>query len=173
MRIFFKNKIKYSFLFIIFLEDVFFTRTWLFMFFVAQKILFTYLLNLEVLVPTTNIATTIRPSMLLIGAPGTAVGVPIGSNESTQPFHLTRLEVPLVGRLRWPWEFALSVRFAMSPLAFIHATVCPQVLPRSMRRIPWQAPDVCSGTLQWWVCGLWFLLIWVFTLFKSGAVRRA
>ena len=173
MRIFFKNKIKYSFLFIIFLEDVFFTRTWLFMFFVAQKILFTYLLNLEVLVPTTNIATTIRPSMLPIGAPRTAVGVPVRSNESTQPFPPTRLEVPLVGHPRWPQEFALFVCFAMSPLAFVHAAVYPQVLPRSMRRIPWQTPDVCSGTLRWWVYGLWFLLIWVFTLFKSGLVRRA
>ena len=30
-----------------------------------------------------------------------------------------------------------------------------------------------GGTLWWWVCGLWFLLIWVFTLFKFGLVRRA
>nr|POE95185.1 hypothetical protein CFP56_25301 [Quercus suber] len=59
------------------------------MFFVAHKILFTYLLNLEVLVPTTNIATTIRPSMLPIGAPQPAVGVPVRSDESTQPFHPT------------------------------------------------------------------------------------
>ena len=59
------------------------------MFFIAQKILFTYLLNLEVLVPTTNIATTIRPSMLPIGAPRPAVGVPVRSDESTQPFHPT------------------------------------------------------------------------------------
>ena len=59
------------------------------MFFVAHKILFTYLLNLEVLVPTTNIATTIRPSMLPIGAPQPAVSVPVKSGESTQPFHPT------------------------------------------------------------------------------------
>ena len=30
-----------------------------------------------------------------------------------------------------------------------------------------------GGTLRWWVCGLWFLLIWVFTLLKSRLVRRA
>ena len=158
---------------------MFFTRTWLFMFFVAQKILFshcylfTYLLNLEVLVPTTNIATPIRPSMLPIGAPRPAVGVPVGSDESTQPFHPTQLEVPLVGRPRWPWGFSLSLCFATSPLAFVHAPVHPQVLPRFVRCIPWQTPDVCSGILWWWVCGLWFLLIWVFTLFKFGLLRRA
>ena len=33
--------------------------------------------------------------------------------------------------------------------------------------------EIGGGTLQWWVCGLWFLLIWVFTLFKSRLVRRA
>ena len=33
--------------------------------------------------------------------------------------------------------------------------------------------EIGGGTLQWWVCGLWFLLIWVFTLFKSGLVKRA
>ena len=59
------------------------------MFLVAQKILFTYLLNLEVLVPTTNIATTIKPSMLPIGAPRSAVGVPVKSDESTELFHPT------------------------------------------------------------------------------------
>ena len=59
------------------------------MFFVAQKILFTYLLNLEVLVPTTNIATTIRPSILLIRALRLAIGVPVRFDESTQPFHPT------------------------------------------------------------------------------------
>ena len=152
---------------------MFFIRTWLFMFFIGQKILFTYLLNLKVLVPTTNIATTIRPSMLLIETPQPAVGVPVRSDESTQPFHPTRLEVPLVGRPRWPREFALSVCFATSPLAFIHAPVHPQVLPRFVRCVLWKTPNVCSGTLWWWVCGLWFLLIWVFTLFKSGLVRRA
>ena len=33
--------------------------------------------------------------------------------------------------------------------------------------------EIDGGTLWWWVCGLWFLLIWVFTLFKSGLERRA
>ena len=33
--------------------------------------------------------------------------------------------------------------------------------------------EIGGGTLQWWVCGLWFLLIWVFTLFKSRLMRRA
>ena len=158
---------------------MFFTRTWLFMFFIAHKILFfhcylfTYLLNLEVLVPNTNIATTIRPSMLSIGAPRLAVGVPVGFDESTQPFHPTPLEVPLVGCPRWPWEFSLSVHFATLPLTFVHAPVRSQVLPKFVRHVPWQSLYVCSGTLRWWVCGLWFLLIWVFTLFKSGLVRRA
>ena len=102
--------------------------------------LFTYLLNLEVLVPTTNIATTIRPSMLPIGAPRPAVGVPVRSDESTQPFHPTRLKVPFVGRPRWPREFSLSLRFATSPLAFVHAPVRPQVLPRFVWCVLWQSP---------------------------------
>ena len=46
-----------------------------------------------------------------------------------------QLEHALIGRSRWPGEFAFTVCFPSTPLAFLHAPLCPQVLPQSVRHV--------------------------------------
>ncbi|THG06306.1 hypothetical protein TEA_010062 [Camellia sinensis var. sinensis] len=66
-------------------------------------------------------------AVFAIGGPGADVGVAVGAEEGVDAIHSAGVEVALVGGAGGPREAPMAVGFASLPLAFIHATVGPQV----------------------------------------------
>ena len=153
---------------------MFFTRTWLFMFFIAQKILFSHCYLFTYFPISSSLSSQILSYLKLTQA------------KDPKPFSLSLSQISVSLR-----SAVLSLRSAVLSLRsvglYLRSMGAPDqwvgfvsnwwdflyFISLSLNLVVEISVEIGGGTLQWWVCGLWFLLIWVFTLFKSRLVRRA
>ena len=144
---------------------MFFTRTWLFMFFVAHKILFSHCYLFTYFPISSSLSSQILSYLKLTQAkdpkPFSLSQISVSLRSAVLSLRLVGLYLRSMGALdQWVgfvsnwWDFLYFISLSLNLVVEISV-------------------EIGDGTLQWWVCGLWFLLIWVFTLFKSRLVRRA